>query len=30
VKMLNSPALKISKPELPQPTDVVVMPWQQR
>jgi len=30
VKMLNSPALKISKPELPQPTDVVVMPWAQR
>jgi L-ascorbate metabolism protein UlaG (beta-lactamase superfamily) len=30
VRMLNSPALKISKPELPQPTDVVVMPWAQR
>lgn len=30
VKMLSAPALKISKPELPQPTDVFVMPWQQR
>ena len=30
VKMLNAPTLKISKPELPQPTDIVVMPWQQR
>jgi L-ascorbate metabolism protein UlaG (beta-lactamase superfamily) len=30
VRMLNTPALKISKSELPQPTDVVVMPWAQR
>jgi L-ascorbate metabolism protein UlaG (beta-lactamase superfamily) len=30
VKMLNSPALKISKPELPQPIQTIVMPWGQR
>ncbi|TMA93150.1 MAG: MBL fold metallo-hydrolase [Deltaproteobacteria bacterium] len=30
VKMFNSPALKISKPELPQPTQTIVMPWGQR
>ena len=27
VKSLNSPVLKISKAELPQPTEIMVMPW---
>jgi len=30
VKMMNSPVLKISKPELPQPIEVIVLPWGQR
>jgi L-ascorbate metabolism protein UlaG (beta-lactamase superfamily) len=30
VKMLNTPVLKISKPELPQPIETVVLPWGQR
>jgi len=30
VKMLNTPVLKISKPELPQPIETMVMPWGQR
>jgi L-ascorbate metabolism protein UlaG (beta-lactamase superfamily) len=30
VKMLNTPVLKISKPELPQPIETIVMPWGQR
>jgi L-ascorbate metabolism protein UlaG (beta-lactamase superfamily) len=30
VKMLNTPMLKISKAELPQPTEIVVMPWARR
>jgi len=30
VKALNTPILKISKAELPQPTEIVVMPWGQR
>jgi len=30
VKMLGAPVLKISKPELPKPTEVMVMPWDQR
>jgi L-ascorbate metabolism protein UlaG (beta-lactamase superfamily) len=30
VKMLTTPVLKISKPELPQPIQTIVMPWQQR
>ena len=30
VKMLNTPVLKISKPELPQPTEIVVLPWGHR
>ena len=30
IKMLNTPALKISKAELPQPTEIVVMPWNKR
>ncbi|HTF92582.1 MAG TPA: MBL fold metallo-hydrolase [Verrucomicrobiae bacterium] len=30
VKMMNSPLLKISKPELPQPIETIVMPWGQR
>ena len=30
VKMFNSPALKISEPQLPQPTQTIVMPWGQR
>jgi L-ascorbate metabolism protein UlaG (beta-lactamase superfamily) len=30
VKMLNTPMLKISKPELPQPIQTIVMPWGQR
>jgi L-ascorbate metabolism protein UlaG (beta-lactamase superfamily) len=30
VKSLNDPVLKISKSELPQPTEIVVLPWKQR
>jgi L-ascorbate metabolism protein UlaG (beta-lactamase superfamily) len=30
VKMLNAPMLKIAKPELPQPTEIVVLPWNRR
>jgi len=30
VRMLNTPLLKISKPELPPPTETIVMPWGQR
>lgn len=30
VKMMNSPVLKVSKPELPQPIEIVVLPWHQR
>jgi len=30
VKALNTPILKISKAELPQPTEIIVMPWGQR
>ena len=30
VKMLNTPVLKISKPELPLPIETIVMPWGQR
>ena len=30
VKMLNTRALRISKTELPPPTEVVVLPWGQR
>jgi len=30
VKMLTTPMLKISKPELPQPIQTIVMPWAQR
>jgi L-ascorbate metabolism protein UlaG (beta-lactamase superfamily) len=30
VKMMNTPVLKISKPELPQPIETVVLPWGQR
>jgi L-ascorbate metabolism protein UlaG (beta-lactamase superfamily) len=30
VKLLNTPLLKISKPELPQPIQTIVMPWAQR
>ena len=30
VKMLNTPGLKISKPELTQPIETVVLPWGQR
>ena len=30
VKMLSTPLLKISKAELPQPTETIVMPWGQR
>jgi hypothetical protein len=30
VKTLNAPVLKISKPELPQPIQTIVMPWGQR
>jgi L-ascorbate metabolism protein UlaG (beta-lactamase superfamily) len=30
VKMLNTPMLKISKAELPQPIETIVMPWGQR
>jgi L-ascorbate metabolism protein UlaG (beta-lactamase superfamily) len=29
VKMMNAPLLKISKPELPQPTETIVLPWGQ-
>ena len=30
VKMLSTPMLKISKSELPLPTEIIVMPWGQR
>ncbi|HZD41623.1 MAG TPA: MBL fold metallo-hydrolase [Terriglobales bacterium] len=30
VKQLNGPVLRISKPELPQPTEIVVMDWDHR
>ena len=30
VKMLNTPVLKISKPELPQPIETIVLPWGHR
>lgn len=30
VKMMKTPVLKISKPELPQPIETIVMPWGQR
>lgn len=30
VKKINSPVLKISKAELPPPTEIVVLPWAQR
>jgi L-ascorbate metabolism protein UlaG (beta-lactamase superfamily) len=30
VRMTNTPVLKISKPELPQPIEVIVLPWHQR
>ena len=30
VKMMNTPVLKISKAELPTPTEIVVLPWGQR
>jgi len=30
VRMLDKPTLTISKPELPQPVEIVVMPWGQR
>jgi hypothetical protein len=30
VKTLNTPVLKISKPELPTATEVVILPWRQR
>ena len=30
VKMLKTPELKISKAELPQPIETIVMPWGQR
>jgi L-ascorbate metabolism protein UlaG (beta-lactamase superfamily) len=30
VKMMNAPVLKISKAELPTPTEIVVLPWGQR
>ena len=30
VTMLSTPVLKISKPELPQPIETIVMPWGQR
>ena len=30
VKFMNTPVLKISKAELPQPTEIVVLPWGQR
>ena len=30
VRTLNAPVLKISKAELPPPTEVVVLPWGQR
>lgn len=30
VRMMNSPVLKLSKSELPQPTEIVVLPWPQR
>jgi L-ascorbate metabolism protein UlaG (beta-lactamase superfamily) len=30
VRMMQSPVLKISKPELPQPVETVVLPWAHR
>jgi hypothetical protein len=30
VKMLNTPVLKISKSELPEPTETIVLAWPQR
>jgi L-ascorbate metabolism protein UlaG (beta-lactamase superfamily) len=30
VKMLSTPMLKVSKAELPQPTEIVVLPWTRR
>jgi L-ascorbate metabolism protein UlaG (beta-lactamase superfamily) len=30
VKMMNTPVLKISKAELPTPTEIIVLPWGQR
>ena len=30
VKLMNTPVLKVSKADLPQPTDIVVLPWGQR
>jgi hypothetical protein len=30
VKILDTPVLKIAKPELPQPTEIDVMPWNRR
>jgi len=30
VKMMKSPVLKISKPELPQPIETIVLPWGHR
>ena len=30
VKVMNTPVLRISKPELPQPIETVVLPWGQR
>jgi hypothetical protein len=30
VKTMNTPVLRISKAELPTPTEVVILPWGQR
>ncbi len=30
VKMMKTPVLKISKPELPAPIETIVLPWGQR
>jgi L-ascorbate metabolism protein UlaG (beta-lactamase superfamily) len=30
VKMMNTPVMRISKPELPQLIETIVMPWGQR
>jgi L-ascorbate metabolism protein UlaG (beta-lactamase superfamily) len=30
VKLMSAPLLRISKPELPQPTEIIVLPWEQR
>jgi hypothetical protein len=30
VKTLNTPILKIAKPELSAPTEVVILPWERR